>query len=166
MTPLEQNGPVLTAVSSHQFVLQSHYTLAVDPVSSNGLIWPCPKGGEVIVTGISDGDVIVTVAKYARPPPVKDEAWDTVVEVSVLSAEAELCVCSLDAEPPPIPPMTSEAGTYRVLAHAAGRDSAYDLATSEVTEHYLLEVWPAPPAPQILYKQSDDVSAAMGGDET
>ncbi|MEU8470568.1 hypothetical protein AB0F30_22160, partial [Streptomyces sp. NPDC029006] len=36
-------------------------------------------------------------------------------------------------------------GDYRLRIHARGRDTAIDLAPDDVTEWYLIQVWPAPP---------------------
>ncbi|NKQ24560.1 hypothetical protein HF200_08875 [Streptomyces galbus] len=50
---------------------------------------------------------------------------------------------------------------YRLRVHARGRDTAVDLAPDEVTEWYLIQAWPAPPAPVTVLRQSDNYGASL-----
>ncbi|MFV2172363.1 hypothetical protein ACFHW2_11725 [Actinomadura sp. LOL_016] len=161
MTLIERLGPASTAVSSHQFLLQSESNLAADPLVTNGLIWRCPSGGAVIYTGIADGKVMVTVERHNQMPPLQTESWEAVVEINVEAAEEGLFLSALDADRPDISPVATDPGTYRVRAHVRGRDEAYDLAVLNVVEHYLLQIWPSPPAPQTVHKHADQCSENM-----
>lgn len=47
------------------------------------------------------------------------------------------------------------------MFHVCGRDSAYDLGVQEPVEDYLIQVWPAPLAPERAYKQTYRCGAEM-----
>ncbi|MEU3510498.1 hypothetical protein ABZ733_21870 [Streptomyces longwoodensis] len=52
-------------------------------------------------------------------------------------------------------------GDYQLRVHARGWDIAVDLVPDEVTEWYLIQVWPAPAAPVTVLRQSDDYGASL-----
>ncbi|MGH3449573.1 MAG: hypothetical protein ACRDQW_02380, partial [Haloechinothrix sp.] len=54
-------------------------------------------------------------------------------------------------------------GYYRLRAHARGRDIATDGVASEPVEDYLFVVWPAPPGPETVHKQTDAWGADVRG---
>jgi hypothetical protein len=82
-------------------------------------------------------------------PPIAD--FDIVIETSALSTGGLLVLRG--AEDPPslaerhgvsVPP-----GWLRLRVCARGRGIAYDEAVTVPVEHYLLQVWPAPPSPTV-----------------
>ncbi|MEU4675253.1 hypothetical protein AB0F91_46800 [Amycolatopsis sp. NPDC023774] len=124
----------------------------------NGLVGS-DFNGALILTGITDGPVTVTVQLLdTAPDSVELDDSDEVAEVSVESEDGELIAHDLAADPPPEFPNLAHAGpgTYRLRVHARGRDIAPHLNIQEPVENYLLSVWPAPEAPDVVYKQSDE----------
>ncbi|GAA2102822.1 hypothetical protein [Actinomadura alba] len=161
-------GPVPTRVSWHQFVLAEvgHYPSAPVGDPCNGLITPSPPCGAVIYTGIADGNVAVEVQVHQQEPPPGVpplEEWEDIAEVTVQAPTGQLMVCALMDDGPSLPPVTaSGAGAYRVRVHARGRDIAYDAALlDEIVEDYLIQVWPAPSASEVIHKQTDACGAGL-----
>ncbi|MEU8473254.1 hypothetical protein AB0F30_36230 [Streptomyces sp. NPDC029006] len=52
-------------------------------------------------------------------------------------------------------------GDYRLRIHARGRDTAIDLAPDDVTEWYLIQVWPAPPQVAAALRRTDSYGASV-----
>ncbi|MEU6413807.1 hypothetical protein [Microbispora sp. NPDC046933] len=47
-------------------------------------------------------------------------------------------------------------GSYRLRVHARGRDMEWrELAPSEPGEEHLIQIWPAPPADEVIHKLED-----------
>lgn len=116
----------------------------------------------VISTGIHTGVVNVTTeARLTPPPSVELDAWDEVVEVSVemTGGDARLAVL-MAAVPDSYGRLTlAGPGPYRLRAHARGRDVAIDGTADEPFEDYRLALWPAPPAAQVIHKETDRYGA-------
>jgi hypothetical protein len=129
---------------------------------TNGLVVP-QLGAAVVFTGASSG--VVTVDVEARPNPPKDldaGTWDDVVEVSVHVPAGQLKVSAVMSNPPDLPVLTPDGpGHYRVRVHARGRDLAPDEVAFEPSEHYLITVWPAADAPELVHKQTDEYGAGL-----
>ncbi|MFF5257648.1 hypothetical protein ACFY4C_01785 [Actinomadura viridis] len=77
--------------------------------------------------------------------------------------DGELRVAAIGADGPDLPPSAALGpGPYRVRAHARGRDTGRALrGTGEMVEDYLFQIWPAPPAPEIIHKQTDAYGAVL-----
>ncbi|MGW0513007.1 hypothetical protein ACWCPX_36685 [Streptomyces olivaceoviridis] len=60
-------------------------------------------------------------------------------------------------------PVLSFAGPcdYRPRVHARGRDTAIGLAPEEVTEWYLVQVWPPPAQDVAVLRQTDTYGASV-----
>ncbi|MEV4342725.1 hypothetical protein [Streptomyces sp. NPDC049590] len=56
-------------------------------------------------------------------------------------------------------------GSYRLRVHARGRDLAVDLVPDTITEHYLLQCWPAPPAPPSVLRTTDTYGAQVRAEQ-
>lgn len=123
----------LVRVDHHQFLLA---TVDADPtavIEEGALIWTGP-GFVTVLTGIAYGPATLTVTAADTEPGLTD--WET-VQQTVVEADAELRVLSLDGEPAPgFAPIP--AGRYRIRVCARGRDSHWDLEVAEPTETYLL----------------------------
>jgi hypothetical protein len=67
------------------------------------------------------------------------------------------------SDPPAGFPVLTQAGAggYRIRVHARGRDTAPDLVALEPVEWYLIQVWPAPPAPERVLRQTDRYGAEL-----
>jgi hypothetical protein len=152
----------------------SHHQLGVIDASPEGTYFPvvpAPRtnrlvavyeGAAVVWTGIHSGVVAVTTEARPGPPPTVDvDGWDEVVEVSLdmANGDARLAVL-MDNVPEAFSCLTPAGpGTYRLRAHARGRDTAIDGMASEPFEHYLLTLWPAPPAATAIHKETDRYGA-------
>lgn len=159
------NEPVGTAtaamhVSYGHFVITDWSSPGGTPPSlaaSNGLVG-ANSNGAVVLTGINTGYVNVTVELLDTAPGSVDlDDWDEVVEVSVDSEDGELIAHGMAEDPPPEFPELAHAGPglYRLRVHARGRDTAAHSYAEEPVEDYKIRVWPAPEAPETVYKQSD-----------
>ncbi|WP_368498792.1 hypothetical protein [Herbiconiux sp. A18JL235] len=96
------------------------------------------------------GGSSVRVEHWTEEPPLED--WEDIVEVSTTFRSGEPIVWmtwggdvggTLDLPP----------ATYRVRVNARGRDAGHDGEFAEgIVDHYLLQFWPAPPAPDRVLK--------------
>lgn len=145
----------------HMFFVAEINTLPHTPIFfSNGLVAAQP-GIAIIATGIHTGKVAISVEVYTESPEVVPEGWDEVVEISLEAVLGSMSVCGLESQAPAhFPSLTPEGpGWYRIRVHARGRDTAVDLTASTPVEDYLIMVWPAPQAPEIVYRQTDAYGA-------
>lgn len=151
-------GHGVVPVSHHQFFLTDGPHDPVAPMqSTNGLI-DAAVGAAIIRTGIHTGVVRLTVEPRADAPPARlNEDWEAIVEVSLQAPAGQLRVATLIVQlAEPFPVLTpAGAGDYRVRVHARGRDTDIDGTAFEPVEDYLVQVWPAPPGPQHVYKLAD-----------
>lgn len=110
----------------------------------NGLV-RVTDGIITVMTGIHTGEVGVTVALSHSEHSPDTGDWQEIVEISAHAASGELMVrgimADLDEELPVL--SFNGPGDYRLRVHARGRDSAVDMAPDEITEWYLIQVWPA-----------------------
>ena len=162
---LTSTAQALVHVSHHMFYLGEPYT-DPDPrltrfAPMNGLILVQP-GNAVIFVGASEGFVNVTVQPRRDPPPRVDPSeWDEVVETSLRSSSGKVRVKTFMVHWPALPVLTTAGpGEYRLLVHARGRDTAPDLAAFTPNEDYLIVVWPAPAAPDLIHRQTDAYGAS------
>jgi hypothetical protein len=128
----------------------------------NGLV-RVADGVITVMTGIHTGDVDVTVALHHSEPSPDTGDWQEIVEISAHSASGELTVRGimddLDEE---LPVLSHHGpGNYRLRVHARGRDTAVDMTPDEVTEWYLVHVWPAPPKEATVLRQRDTYGASV-----
>lgn len=151
----------IVPVEYHLFELADEDGEAPDDFSApNGLIFSQP-GGAVVLVGASSGDVNVEVEVRDRPPSrLVVDGWDEVIDHSVTTLTGDMHVRALMDDPPDLPVLTPAGpGSYRVRVHARGRDIAPDGVAEEPVEDYLLIVWPAPPEPDTVHKQTDNFGA-------
>jgi hypothetical protein len=169
--PRSTGGKV--TVAGHRFALaEGDFPDAAD-FSGNGLVAVVP-GGAVIRTGTAEGPVTVGARVHAQEPErPKTESWDEIVDVSWHADEGLASVIGPGDEAaapagadspkarlenrlrrftPPWP------GDYRLRVCASGRDDAED------GERYELEVWQAPPAPEIVHKRADRLGHRLRGE--
>ncbi|WP_233345885.1 hypothetical protein [Saccharomonospora iraqiensis] len=151
-------------VSHHQFfLLDDPVKFPTDTVGRrNGLVGTAP-GAVVVLTGIHTGVVNVIEQLHHTEPPVDVTEWDDVVEVSFEAPHGRMIATPLMTDPPPdlLTLSFHGPGPYRLRVHARGRDNAVDLAPEEVVETYLLSVWPAPVAAEVVHKQTDAYGAGI-----
>ncbi|WP_326797187.1 hypothetical protein OG946_18635 [Streptomyces sp. NBC_01808] len=122
----------------------------------NGLCGAAVPGYLFLTTGLHTGRVGLTVEVHDQAPPVT-ATWEEVVEVSFRPAaprtavfpwgDGELCAAEL-AET-----------DHRVRYCARGMDVEWDAESAVLdggppVDHYLLQFWPAPPAPDRVIRQT------------
>lgn len=166
------NPPVRRSIAElsleyHQiFVEDSNMDGVVDEATltpSNGLVGVEP-GRAVILAGIHTGKVNVTVEFFEEDPGAPEvDRWDEVVDVTLESFNGQLVLHGLMSDVPDGVPVLSHKGpgTYRLRVHARGRDQATGFTPDEPVEDYKLNIWPAPPMPEAVHKQSDDYGSEV-----
>jgi hypothetical protein len=126
--------------------------------SGNGLIAVFP-GGAFVFCGTLFGPVGVTVEPLGTAPRVDLDGWDAVVEVSLTTTKVgrvEVAPWAWDDPAPDLPVLTPQGpGTYRMRVHARGREQGWEQQEVEGVpiEHHLIQVWPAPDAPETIYRR-------------
>ncbi|MFF8953515.1 hypothetical protein ACF09I_32630 [Streptomyces sp. NPDC014940] len=164
MSDQAEYGRGLVPVQYHQFQINDEDGPAGPdlPRTHNGLI-EVQDGIATVHTGIHTGDVDVTITQHAEAPAPGDAEWDEIVEVSLHSVSGELMVRGLmDDLDEELPVLSFDGpGDYRLRIHARGRDTAIDLAPDEITEYYLIQVWPAPRHGASLLRQTDSYGASV-----
>lgn len=129
----------IVEVDHDQFVVSNDDTDTLD-VQAKGTLIEVGPGFLSTYTGVSYGPARVTVQVWQAEPAAEYDNWE-VVEQSVITASAAFEVRSLDGRPSDgvgrIP-----AGTYRVRAHARGRDTSISQEVTEPVEDYLFQFWP------------------------
>ncbi|GIF75610.1 hypothetical protein [Asanoa siamensis] len=120
----------------------------------NGLCGAAEPGALAMVTGLHTGEVPFVVTWHDTEPPV-DDAWEEIVEVSFDPPSADLALSAFeDFHEIRLPSVQS----VRARFCARGMDEAGDkdvrLADEPALDSYLLELWPAPPAPDRILKQT------------
>jgi hypothetical protein len=126
----------------------------------NGLCGAAQPGRLLLMTGLHSGAVGLRVERLDAEPAVDDQ-WEEVVEVSFEPAGSALTLHGLDSGPfvtAELPPVS-----YRARYCAAGMDKGKEvdvvLGDEPVVDHYLLQLWPAEPAPDVIRKQTSATAA-------
>ncbi|MEU2057150.1 hypothetical protein [Streptomyces bungoensis] len=157
-------GRGLVPVQYHQFQISDEDGPAGPdlPRTHNGLL-EVQDGIATVHTGIHTGDVDVTVTLRTGAPDPGGTGWEEIVEVSLHSVSGELMVRGLmDDLDEELPVLSFDGpGDYRLRIHARGRDTATDHAPDEVTEHYLIQAWPAPAQDARVLRQTDSYGATV-----
>ena len=146
-------------------------TAAEDPLpegdpragQENGLCGAAVPGALGMVTGLHTGAVPVRVEALDAAPPI-DEEWEDVVEVS-FRAPDRACMLSAFEEFHEL--LLPDAGDLRARWSARGMDAARDADTRSADEPpldaYLLQLWPAEPAPGVVLRQTSAAAAYWHG---
>lgn len=146
-------------------------TAAEDPLpegdpragQENGLCGAAVPGALGMVTGLHTGTVPVRVEALDAPPPL-DEAWEDVVEVSFRAPDRSCLLSAFEDFHQVLLPQT---GDLRARWSARGMDAARDADTRLEDEPpldaYLLQLWPAAPAPGAVLRQTSAAAAYWHG---
>jgi hypothetical protein len=149
-------------VHYHQFLISDEEgSVGADlPAHHNGLVEIC-DGVACVLAGIHTGAVDVAVTCHGGEPAPDTAGWEEIVEISLHSASGELEVREMMTDMERELPVLSfdGPGHYRLRVHARGRDTAVDLSPEEITEWYLIQVWPAPPGPPTVLAAADRYGA-------
>lgn len=121
---------------------------------ANGLLGAATDGALSMMTGTHTGEVPVRIEWHETEPELGD-AWDDVVEASVDVADPDLRLAAFDdARAVRLP----AAGPHRVRMCASGFEAARreeDLGEDgPVPDRYLLQLWLAPAAPDVIVRVS------------
>jgi hypothetical protein len=125
---------------------------------ANGMCGAAVPYGLFLITGSHTGAVGFRVERHEAPPRL-DEGWEDVVEVSFRPARTEVALLDWDGQSYPL---DLEPTDYRVRYCASGMDEAREHDTRREDEpmldRYLLQFWPAPPAPDRVLKQASETA--------
>lgn len=114
----------------------------------NGLCGGAIPGALFLITGLHTGDVWFTVGLHDATPDV-DDSWDEIVEVSFRPETDEVALVGWAGEH--TWPLDLPVADYRVRYSGT--------YTGEDGERYLLQFWPAPPAPDAVVKVTSGKAA-------
>jgi hypothetical protein len=134
-----------------------------DPGGQNGLVGSAP-GLAVVITGTQFGNIGLQVQVSAVEPELDLDPWDEVVEVSLETGAGPLSVTSGGHGAERWSALTDgRPGSYRIRVHARGRDAgaASDVVARKPVEDHLVQIWPAPAAPDAIRKVTDEVGAEL-----
>ncbi|MGN9786457.1 hypothetical protein ACTMTF_33885 [Nonomuraea sp. ZG12] len=114
------------------------------------------KGKALLFVGLQYGTVGFTVAVADRDPGADLEGYEDIVEIGFDSPSGRVSLEEWGgARAHTLPPLSAGPGTYRLRYHARGMDEE---SYETVTEHYLLQIWPAPPDhPAVLKSTSSSL---------
>jgi hypothetical protein len=125
---------------------------------ANGICGAAVPHSLFLITGLHTGTVGFRIELHEAPPRLNEE-WEDVVEVSFRAATAEVALLDWDGEGHPL---DLEPTDYRVRYCASGMDGAREqdtrLEDEPALDRYLLQFWPAPPAPDRVIKQTSEVA--------
>ena len=151
-------------VSYHLYFLaeSGYHPGAAIPPPRNGLA-DSIENAIIIHTGIHSGVVSLSAEVRSAPPTSVEHDWDDVVEVNLLAAGGHVRLAAVMSDVPNSYPLLTPAGPghYRVRVHASGRDTDIDGVAFEPFEKYLVQVWPAEPEPDVVYKATDRFGAEL-----
>jgi hypothetical protein len=125
----------------------------------NGLCGAAVPGALMMVTGLHTGAVPVRVEALEVAPPL-DDTWEEIVEVSFCAPDRS-CVLSAFQEFHEL--SLPQAGDLRARWSARGMDAASRADTrvddEPALDAYLLQLWPADPAPDAILRQTSGSAA-------
>ena len=150
-----------------QFYVHSGSGWPADPLTeslggqANGLCGAAVPGQLFLITGLHTGSTRVTVEVLDALPPIGDE-WEDVVEASFRPASAQVALVEWAGQaawPLPLVPIDY----LRVRYSATGMDQARQKDTlragEPLVDRYLLQLWPAPPAPDAVIRATSRCAA-------
>lgn len=125
---------------------------------SNGLCGAKTDGQLVFLLGLHTGSIRFAVEWHESEPPL-DESWEDVVEASIDVPAADIVLTTFDDwRDVPLP----ASGPHRARFHASGLDAARELPAAGLgPDRYLLQLWPAPLAPDAVIRQTSQAAAGM-----
>lgn len=121
----------------------------------NGLCGAGAAGALYLITGLHTGRVSFSVRLEPSEPPLA-EHWEDVVDASFTTTSGRITVLEWGGQAAHV--MEVPPGTYRVRYAGSGLDSAHSgpALTRRPADSYTLSFWPAPPAPDVIIRQSSE----------
>ena len=127
---------------------------------ANGLCGAAVPGLLFLITGLHTGHTRVTIEVLDASAPIRDE-WEEVVEAPFRPATAKVALVEWAYEaswPLPLAPID-----YRIRYNATGMDRSRErdtlLAGEPLLDRYLLQLWPALPAPDAVIRETSQCAA-------
>lgn len=154
----------ITASAMNSLLVIEGVTVSPSPdLHDTGLIMVIPPSTARIVTGIFMGPVSVDIEPLEARPTDDDTRWEDVAEFTArrvkgapVSVHGEMELPAEDT--PDLAPGDSEL--VRIRVSATGRDVSFDLAVSEPTEQYLVQVWPVDQDEKVTWRSSSRTAAS------
>lgn len=127
---------------------------------ANGLCGATVPGALFMITGLHTGQVHFRVERHDEPPGL-DESWGEIVEASFSPASSvtSLVEWAGEAHWPFALGEASLRARYCARRMDAGRALDTALEGELAPDRYLLQLWPAPPAPDLVVKQTSEIAA-------
>lgn len=130
----------------------------------NGLCGAASPGALRLITGLHTGNVPITVEWHDQEPLLAVD-WEDVVEAPINVENADAVLAAFDSfEPLRLPAV----GPHRARYCARGLDAAHAQDTrmdgEPAPDRYLLQLWPALPAPDQIVRQSSALAAYWHGE--
>jgi hypothetical protein len=132
----------------------------------NGLCGAVVPGRLWLITGLHTGTVPLTVQVHDEGVPPVEDGWEEVVEVSFTPAgmPVRLLGCMGDFAAQFV---LGPGVSYRVRYCGSGLDAGRAADTrgedEPVIDRYLLQFWPAPPAPDVVVRCSSEIAVYWHG---
>lgn len=126
---------------------------------ANGLCGAQYPGALAMITGLHTGTVPFELVVSDHEPAIGEE-WEEVVEASFSAPQRHYLLRAFeDGLEFDLPAATS----YRARYCALGMDEAHQgdvrMPDEPVIDRYLLQLWPAPPAPDAVVRQTSEIAA-------
>jgi hypothetical protein len=129
----------------------------------NGLCGAAVPGCLFLITGLHTGTVGFVVELHDHPPAL-DDSWEEIVEVSFRSAgEVSLLGWAGEWQWPLELIETDHRVRYCATGMDAGRAADTRADDEPQLDHYLLQLWPGPPEPDRVVKQTSAIAAYWHG---
>lgn len=125
---------------------------------ANGLCGARAPGFLSLITGLHTGMVPLRIESLTEPPPDDGGQWEDVVEASLTTAGEPLWLSTFDDGVEVALPAGQWRARYSAAGMDAGRDADSRLDGDPVLDRYLLQLWPAPPAPDAVLRQSSSIA--------
>ena len=128
--------------------------------SAVGLIGTQP-GRAIMVTGLRTGVVGFTVVVAEHDPGAELDRYEDVVEIDLAAHTPEICLVEWgDEAVHELPPLPAGRGNYRLRYHARAMDegakAGSNVEDGRIVDEYLLQIWPAQPAPPASVKVTSE----------
>lgn len=131
---------------------------------ANGLCGAAQPGSLFLITGLHTGDVGFAVELHDGEPPV-DDSWEEIVEASFRPTASRVSLVQWAGEASW--GLDLAQTDYRVRYCATGMQEAREQDTrlddEPMFDRYLLQFWPAAPAPDRVVKQTAETAAYWHG---
>lgn len=126
---------------------------------ANGLLGAAEPGLLSMVVGMHSGQVPVRIEFHDTAPAVDDD-WDDIVEASLDARGPDATLSTFDEFHEVGLPAN---GWYRARWHDHGADAGQQHERFDpdepVVERCLLQLWPAPPAPDVVVRETSGIAA-------